>query len=79
MLMLIVFAVGTLVCCWVWGDQSLRAKGATTALYVASWGLLLAPSPYHLSFALAQALFAIVVGGMTFGVDWIMRDSWHVR
>lgn len=77
--MLMVFALGSLLCCWVWSDVSTRAKGITSALYVASWGLALAPQPYNLSFPIAQALFAIIVGGMTFGVNWIMRGAYHWR
>jgi hypothetical protein len=78
--MLIVFAVGSLVCCWVWGDTSLRTNAILTAVYVGSWGLLCLPQPFNISsVALAQALFAIVIGMMTFGVDWIMRHAWHLR
>jgi hypothetical protein len=77
--MLIVFALGVLVCCWVWGDTSTRTNLGLTALYVASWGLIFLPPPYHTSFSIAQALFAIVVSGTTFGVDWIMQDAHHWR
>ena len=77
--MLIVFALGSLVCCWVWGDTSLCTNLALTAAYATSWCLLFAPPPYSLAFPLVQALFAIVVGGMTFGVGWLMRDAYHWR
>jgi hypothetical protein len=75
--MLVVFARGVLVYCWVWGDRSPRTNLALTALYVASWGLVFLPRPSSTAFAIAQALFAIVVGGMMFGVDWIMQDAHH--
>jgi hypothetical protein len=33
---LLVFAFGSLVCCWVWGDVSNRTKVVFTLMYVAS-------------------------------------------
>jgi hypothetical protein len=79
MIFLTVFALGGLVCCWVWGDASGRTKGALTAVYVATWGLLLIPYHSLYLFPIAQCLFAVVVWGMTFGVDWLMRNAWHIR
>jgi len=73
MVFLIVFALGSLVCCSVWGDVSTRAKCILWVLYVASWGLLLIPFHSRYLFPLSQCAFAIGVGGMTFGIDWLMR------
>jgi hypothetical protein len=79
MTLLIVFAFGSLVCCWIWGDVSTRTKCALSMLYIPSWGLLFIPFHAVYLFPLTQCVFAILVGGMTFGVDWIMRNAWHVR
>jgi hypothetical protein len=76
MVLLAVFALGSLVCCWMWGDVSLRTKDLLTVPCVASWGSLFIPSHSGYLFPLAQCLFAIVVGGMTFEMDWLMRDAW---
>jgi hypothetical protein len=73
MILLIVFALGSLVCCWVWGDLGTRAKFALSALYVASWGLLFIPFHSLYLFPLAQCAFAVVVGGMTSGIGWLMH------
>ena len=79
MVLLIVFAVGGLVGCWVWGDATARTKGVLTALYLASWGLLLVPVYGSSLFPVAQCAFAIMFCAMAFGIDWLMRDAWHVR
>lgn len=79
MLILIVFAGGSLVCCWIWGDLGINTKCLLTAIYAAIWGTLWVPSLGIYLFPAGQCLFAIVVGGMTFGVDWLTRDGWHVR
>ena len=78
MVLIVVFALGSLVCCWVWGDTSIRTNLALTA-YAATWAMLLIPPPYNLAFVIAQAVFAIVAGGLAFGLDWIMRDAYHWR
>jgi hypothetical protein len=79
MLLLIIFALGTLICAWIWGDTSFRTNCILTAIFAASWGSLWIPEYGRIVFPLSQAIFAIVVGAMTFGIDWIMRDAWHVR
>jgi hypothetical protein len=80
MILLIVFGLGSVVCCWFWSDFSTLVKVIISILYAVFWGLLFIPAPFNvISFTLAQCAFAIVVGGMTFGIDWLMRDAWHVR
>jgi hypothetical protein len=79
MIYLVVFAVGGLICCWVWGNLSARALCCLSALYGASWGLLFVPVHGRYLFPVAQCVFAIAFGGLAFGVDWLMRDAWHVR
>jgi hypothetical protein len=74
-----VFALGGLVCCWIWSDVSTTIKCVLSVLYAASWGLLFCPEPFRYIFPLSQAGFAILFGGITFGIDWLMRDGWHVR
>ena len=79
MLLLVVFAAGGLLCFWIWGDASARTKWILTTLYFASWGVLFLPPPNRSALAIVQSGFAILFGGMTFGIDWLMRDAWHVR
>jgi hypothetical protein len=79
MLLVMVFALGGLISCWIWGDTSVRANLVLTAIYASTWAILLAPPPYNSTFVLAQALFAIVACGLAFGIDWIMRDAHHWR
>ena len=79
MLLLMVFAAGSLVCCWIWGDVSNRTKWIFSAIYVVTWSMVFLPPPYNSYFALAQCGFVILVAGVTFGIDWLMRDAWHVR
>ena len=63
-------AIAFLGCNWILGDQSTITKIIVTAVYLLSWLLLYigwwAVSPAH-------AIFAIVVGTMTFGIDWMMK------
>jgi hypothetical protein len=79
MILVMVFALGGLISCWIWADMSARANLALTVTYAATWAILLAPPPYDSGFVLAQALFAIVACGLAFGIDWIMRDGYHWR
>lgn len=79
MIVLIVFALSSLVCCWVWSDVTVRTKCVFSGLYFASWLLLLIPFHALYLFPLAQFTLAFVIGGVTFGIDWLMRDAHHWR
>jgi hypothetical protein len=73
MLAFLIFNVVTLVACWIWGDWSNRTKCLLTALYLGTWPLLWIPFHAVYLFPIAQCAFAIVVGGMTFGLNWLNR------
>lgn len=76
MIFLIVIAAGCLVCCWIWGDLRIATKCILTVLYAATWGLAYIPFHGLYLFPLSQAALAIVLGGMTFGIDWLMKGIW---
>jgi hypothetical protein len=63
-------AIVLLGCNWIVGDQKTITKILLTAVYLLSW-LLLYVGFWAVS--AAQAIFAIVVGTMTFGIDWMMK------
>ena len=65
-----VLAFVLVVCCWLVGDLEIRTKLILTLLYLASWGLLLIPSVGGYFVIAAQALLSIVLGWMTFGVEF---------
>jgi hypothetical protein len=67
-----VFAFVCLVGCWLVGEQSLTTKVVFTVLYLASLGLLLLRGQDHL-FVVAQCFHVVVIGGSTFGANWLMR------
>ncbi len=67
----LVLAFGLLVCNWWVGEQEVRTKLIVTGVYVATWLLILVGL---LAVIGAQAIFAIVVGAMTFGFDWLMKQ-----
>jgi hypothetical protein len=73
MILLCVVAGGSLVACWIWGDLRVRTKCLFTVLYSASWGLCLLSS--LAAFVIAQCLLSILVGGTTFGLDWLMSEG----
>ena len=70
--MLFVFALTftLLACCWAISDATLRTKLVMTFLYGASWLLLLVNASFVIA---AQCLLAIVLGGLTFGTEWLTR------
>ena len=70
-LLVLVMAVGLLICNWWVGEQQTRAKLILTLVYFASWLLLVFTGLWAV--IAVQALFAIVVGMMTFGIDWMMK------
>lgn len=73
MFLVLILAPATLICCWLWGDVSLRAKLLLTAIYGAIWASILIPDYGAILFPLGQIAFIIVVGSMTFGMEWLSR------
>ncbi len=67
-----ILALVLIVCVWVFGDVDLWAKLVLTALYLASWTLLLW-SPW-IMFS-AHSLLSIVFGAVAFGVDWLNQRA----
>jgi hypothetical protein len=65
-------ALAVLIGCWWVGDISVMTKLIATVLFVASFALLLIPN-YGFLFTVFHCVFVIVVGGMTFGLDWLTR------
>lgn len=55
---------------WVIGEQTTRTKVILILIYLLTWSLALIG---FWALSAAQAIFAIVVGVMTFGIDWMMR------
>jgi hypothetical protein len=72
-LFVLIFLLVVLVFCWIWGDQQLVTKLIFTGLTVATFALcLLGETGYWFRVA-AQAILALVIGGSTFGADWLKR------
>jgi hypothetical protein len=72
-LIVLVLLLVVLVFCWIVGEQSLVTKLIFTGLTVLSFGLcLLGDVGLWLALA-AQAILALVIGGTTFGADWLSR------
>lgn len=74
MILLGVVAAGCIVFCWLWGDLRPRTKLALTLLYAVCWTPLLVPIHRLWLFPLAQCLVILVVGGATFGLEWLMSS-----
>ena len=70
-LFVLVMAFGLLICNWWVGEQETHTKLIVTAVYVASWLPILFIGLWAV--IAIQALIVIVVGMMTFGIDWMMR------
>jgi hypothetical protein len=67
-----------LVCCWWVGDLAVRTKVILTALYVGHFGLLLVPGVapgYGFLYLVAKPVLIALLGGMTFGWEWLMNSS----
>jgi hypothetical protein len=62
----------TLIFCWCYGDVEFRTKCVFTLLYLASFGLLFVREAPYL-FMVAQCILAALIGGVTFGTDWLNR------
>jgi hypothetical protein len=67
----VVCATVCLAFCWYIGEVSTRTKVILTALYLASWALLLVPR-YDFLFYVAQIVLFAVIGVATFGLDWLI-------
>ena len=68
----VIFSLVVLVACWWVGDQTLLTKLVLTLLYLASFALLLVPD-YPFLFLVAQVVLILVIGGWTFGPEWLMK------
>jgi cell division protein FtsX len=66
------FGMAVLIGCWFVGDVQLSSKIMFTLLYLASFGLLFVPN-YGYLFVVAQCLLIAVIGGASFGLDWLRR------
>ena len=70
------FPLALLVCCWWVGDLTVRTKIILTALYVGHFGLLLVPvfAPgYGFLYLVAKPVLIALLGGMTFGWEWLTK------
>jgi hypothetical protein len=74
MTFLVVTAFITLAFYCAGTDASTRAKGLFILAFVGSFALLLLPHPYRLAFPLVQCGLAIILGGLTSGLRWLMRE-----
>ena len=66
------FAFFALIFCWVVGEQMIRTKIIFSLWYVASLSLAFikaTPAPFIVS----QCLLVAIIGGTTFGLDWLTR------
>jgi hypothetical protein len=71
---LIVLGFFCFVSSWLVSDLSFRTKCIFTIFYLSIWGALYWPFFSVWLFPLAQGLYIIVVGGATFGVDYLMKE-----
>ena len=69
-LFVFVLALVVLACCWYVGDMEVRSKLIITVVYLLTWVLTVINGWFVIG---AQALFALVVGTMTFGPGWGRR------
>jgi hypothetical protein len=69
----LVLLLVVLVFCWIWGDQSVMTKLIFTGLAAATFALcFFGEAGFWLRVA-AQAILAMVIGGSTFGTEWLSR------
>jgi hypothetical protein len=73
MLFVALLGLAVLIGCWWVGDVTLLTKVIATLLFLASFALLFVPN-YGFLFTVFQCVFIIVVGGLTFGLDWLTRQ-----
>ena len=69
----VVMLLGVLGCCWAMGDQTGRTKLIFTGLVVASFGLCFFGFTGNWIRIALQAILVIVIGGSTFGSEWLTR------
>jgi hypothetical protein len=62
-----------LVCCWTIGDQGLVTKLVFTGLAFLSLGFCFIPDVGHWVAMVSQAILVLVIGGTTFGSNWLSR------
>jgi hypothetical protein len=68
-----VLAVLVLLACWFTGEQSPITKAIFTLLYLACFIPMLINKDYDWIGILGQCIFLVIVGGSTFGVEWLGR------
>ena len=64
-------ALALLLCNWWIGEQETKTKVIVTGVYLLTWALVFVG---FWAVTGAQAILAIVLGMMTFGIDWMMRQ-----
>jgi hypothetical protein len=72
---IVFFSLAVLIGCWWVGDVQLSTKIVFTLLYLASFGLVFVPN-YAYLFIVAQCVLIAVIGGASFGLDWLTRKKW---
>jgi hypothetical protein len=69
----LVLVLVVLVFCWIVGEQSLLTKLIFTGLTFLTFGLCLLGDWGRWLAMAAQAILTLVIGGTTFGADWLKR------
>ena len=70
MLFTTIFNLVILVCCWLWGDVRWWTKLLFTLLTLGVWALIFwSPA----AVIVAQCVLIVVIGVMTFGIDFLTR------
>jgi hypothetical protein len=72
-LFVVVLLLVVLAFCWIWGDQELVTKVIFTSLTLATFVLCFFGEVGNWIRVAAQAILAMVIGGSTFGADWLKR------
>ena len=67
-----ILALVLIICVWIFGYVGLLAKLFLTALYLASWALVLWSPGIMIA---AHALLSIIFGAVAFGVDWLNQRA----
>lgn len=70
--MLLIFSLVVLGACWWVGDQTFRTKVIFTVLFLASFTLPYLPA-LSVLFIPAQCALIVLIGGSTFGAEWLRR------
>jgi hypothetical protein len=72
-LFVVVMLLVVTVCCWIWGDQNVVTKLIFTGLVIVSFGLCFLGETGNWIRLAMQAILVIVIGGSTFGSEWLSR------